>query len=147
MAGEGPGLEEGPDNYVLVRKGYILTGRALFKGWAITTTLWLIGLYTVLAATSQGFLLNLALMIGTYGYTAALFLGLPLGWLLGLLLRPIRNQWIHIGAFFIVPTFAFWALGSLFGFGWTLEALGLWATVGLASAFGRLAVWNDVIMR
>jgi len=139
--------EQMPERLVLTRRGVILTGRALMKGWAITTTLWLIGLYAVLAATSQGFLFNLALMIAMYGYGAALATGIPLAWILGYLLRPVRNQWIHVAAFFTVPTLAFWALGSLFGFGWSLGALGLWATVGLAAAIGRLAVWKDVAVR
>ncbi|RAX17855.1 hypothetical protein DC347_03760 [Pseudarthrobacter sp. AG30] len=132
---------------VLIRSGVILTGRALFKGWAITTTLWLVGLYIVLAATSQGFLLDLALMVLMYGYGIALVTGVPLAWILGRLLRPIRNQWIHVAAFFIVPTLGFWALGSVLGFGWSVGALGLWATVGFAAALGRLAVWRDVAVR
>ncbi|MGO4235615.1 hypothetical protein [Pseudarthrobacter sp. YAF2] len=141
-------LGEGtPDGDILIRRGVILTGRALFKGWAIATTLWLVGLYIVLAATSQGFLLDLALMVLMYGYGIALVTGVPLAWILGYLLRPIRNQWIHVAAFFIVPTLGFWALGSMLGFGWTIGALGLWATVGLAAALGRMAVWRDVAVR
>jgi len=135
------------DRYGLLRRGVILTGRALFKGWAITTTLWLIGLYAVLAATSEGFWFNLVLMVLLYGYGVSFIIGLPVGWILGRLLRPVRNQWIHVAAFFIVPALAFWALGSLFGFGWTLESLGLWATVGVAAAAGRLAIWKDVVVR
>ncbi|WJH26039.1 hypothetical protein [Pseudarthrobacter defluvii] len=131
----------------LLRRGVILTGPALFKGWAITTTLWLIGLYAVLAATSQGFWFNLGLMVLMYGYGVSFVIGLPLGWILGHLLRPVRNQWLHVAAFFVVPTLSFWALGSLLGFGWSLEALALWATVGLAAAVGRLAVWKDVFVR
>jgi hypothetical protein len=146
MAREGAG-EELLARYGLLRRGVILTGQALFKGWAITTTLWLIGLYAVLAATSQGFWFNLGLMVLMYGYGVSFFIGLPLGWILGRLLRPIRNQWLHVAAYFVVPTLCFWALGSLLGFGWTLEALGLWATVGLAAALGRLAVWKDVVVR
>ena len=140
-------MTRGADGDVLIRSGVILTGRALFKGWAITTTLWLVGLYIVLAATSQGFLLDLALMVLMYGYGIALVTGVPLAWILGYLLRPIRNQWIHVAAFFIVPTLGFWALGSMLGFGWTIGALGLWATVGLAAALGRMAVWRDVAVR
>ncbi|NUT70988.1 hypothetical protein [Pseudarthrobacter sp. C4D7] len=142
-----PGADATPGGEVLIRRGVILTGRALFKGWAITTTLWLLGLYAVLAATSQGFLLNLALMVLMYGYGIAFAAGVPLAWILGLLLRPVRNQWIHVAAFFIVPTLCFWALGSTLGFGWSIEALGLWSTVGLAAAVGRLAVWRDVAVR
>ncbi|MFF1879935.1 hypothetical protein ACFVVC_00520 [Pseudarthrobacter sp. NPDC058196] len=136
-----------PAGEVLIRSGVILTGRALFKGWAITTTLWLVGLYIVLAATSQGFLLDLALMVLMYGSGIALATGVPLAWMLGYLLRPIRNQWVHVAAFFLVPTLGFWALGSLLGFGWSIGALGLWATVGLAAALGRIAVWKDVAVR
>ncbi|WP_168223128.1 hypothetical protein [Pseudarthrobacter sp. NIBRBAC000502770] len=44
-----------PERYGLLRPGVILTARALFKGWAITTSLWLMGLYAVLAVTTQGF--------------------------------------------------------------------------------------------
>lgn len=146
MTRAAPG-EGNPDGDVLIRRGVILTGRALFKGWAITTTLWLAGLYIVLGATSQGFLLDLALMVVMYGYGVALATGLPLAWILGYLLRPVRNQWIHVAAFFIVPTLGFWGLGSMLGFGWSVGALELWATVGLAAAIGRLAVWKDVVVR
>ncbi|QDG88142.1 hypothetical protein [Pseudarthrobacter sp. NIBRBAC000502770] len=64
-------------------------------------------------------------MVLVYGYGVSFVIGVPLGWILGRLLRPVRNQWTHLGAFFIVPTLCFCALGSLIGFCWTPEALGL----------------------
>jgi len=41
-----------------------------------------IGLYAVLAATSQGFVFDVGLMIGMYGYVASIVRGLPWGYLL-----------------------------------------------------------------
>ena len=49
---------------------------------------------------------------GISGVFAAL-----LAWVLAYLLRPVRNQWIHIGAFFAVPTLGLWLLGSVLGLG------------------------------
>lgn len=70
----------------------------------------------------------------------ALVFAAPLAWVLGYLLRPARNQQIHVGVYFAVPTMVFWTLGGLLGLGWTVENLGFWATVGAAAALGRWAV-------
>jgi hypothetical protein len=48
-----------------------------------------------------------------YGFGVSLVVAAPLAWVLAYLLRRVRNQWIHIGAFFAVPTLAFWLLGSV----------------------------------
>lgn len=79
-----------------------------------------------------------------YGYGIALLAGAPLAWLLAFLLRPVRNQWVHIGAFFAVPTLSFGVLGGLPGLGWHPWLLGLWATVGAATAVGRWAIRGNV---
>jgi hypothetical protein len=80
-----------------------------------------------------------------YGFGVALLFAAPLAWVLAYLLRSVRNQWIHIGAFFAVPTVAFWLLGSVLGFGWQPLMLIPWSTVGAAAAIGRWAVRKDVV--
>ena len=83
-------------------------------------------------------------MVLMYGYGIALAFAAPLAWVLGYLLRPVENQWIHVAVFFAAPTLALWTLGGVLGFGWTAENLGLWATVGAAAAFGRWSVRKQV---
>lgn len=87
---------------------------------------------------------GIAVTVLWYGFGAALLFAAPLAWLLGYLLRPVLHQWIHVAVFFAVPTLVFWVIGGLLEFGWTLEALGFWATVGAAAAIGRLAVRKNV---
>lgn len=126
---------------------------AFIKGWLIGTTLWVGGPCLIVTATNVVFalqegsglehVLGLAVTVLFYGYGIALVFAAPLAWVLAYLLRPVRNQWIHVGAFFAVPTFVFWTLAGLLGFGWTPSVLGLWATVGAAAAFGRWAIRKD----
>lgn len=138
---------DNPERYGLARTGVILTGHAVFKGWAITTTLWLAGFCALTAVFSHEFSFSLLLMIIMFGYGIGLVLGLPIGWVVGYLLRPIRRQLVHVAAFFVLPTLTFWVLSSVLGFGWTMGGLAFWATVGAAAALGRLAVWKDAVIR
>jgi hypothetical protein len=78
-----------------------------------------------------------------WGYGIALVIAAPLGWVLAYLLRPVRNQRIHILAFLVAPTVVFWAVGGLLGL-WHPGLLGIWATVGAAAAVGRGAIRKDV---
>jgi hypothetical protein len=128
----------------------VLEAFAFIKGWFISVTLWVAGLGIIVLAQELGspepaegggnHWLGLALLVLMYGYGIALVFAAPLAWVLGYLLRPVRNQWIHVAVFVAVPTLVFWTLGGMLGFGWTVENLGLWATVGAAAAFGR---WSD----
>lgn len=86
-------------------------------------------------------------MILIAGYGVALVVGAPVAVALAYVLRPVRNQWIHVGAFFLGTTLVFWVLGALAGFGWLTGSLGVWATVGFAAAIGRLAIWKDMSVR
>jgi hypothetical protein len=132
----------------------VLRAPAFIKGWLIATTLWVGVLFlvvvvmyavpTLLSGTDGGHLWGVAAMVLFYGYGIALVFGAPLAWVLAFLLRPIRNQWLHVAAFFVVPTFAFWTVAGLLGIGWHPGLLSLWATVGAAAAIGRSAIRSDV---
>jgi hypothetical protein len=133
----------------------VLDAYGFIKGWLIATSLWVGVLLLVVAAvygvpavrdgTDLGYVWGLLGIAVFYGFGAALLFAAPLAWVLAYLLRPVRNQWIHIGAFFAVPTVAFWLLGSVLGFGWQPLMLIPWATVGAAAATGRWAVRKDVL--
>lgn len=133
----------------------VLGAYAFIKGWLIATSLWVglllflvVVLYGVPAArdgTDTGYVWGLLGMGVFYGFGVALVFAAPLAWVLAYLLRPVRNQWVHIGAFFAVPTIVFWLLGSALGLGWQPWLLMPWATVGAAAAIGRWAVRKDVL--
>ena len=76
------------------------------------------------------------------GLAPAAFFGWGLGMPLGLLLRPVRNQWLHVAAF--------GALGALMGlpFGGFGDPPSPMAAAGLAAsaALGRLSVWTFVVV-
>jgi uncharacterized BrkB/YihY/UPF0761 family membrane protein len=147
--GNDPAVGHSPGRHLVVLEAF-----AFIKGWFISVTLWVAGLFLIVAAQEVGspalsesggnHWLGLALLILMYGYGIALVFAAPLAWALGYLLRPVRNQWIHIAVFFAAPTLVFWTLGGMLGFGWAVETLGLWATVGAAAAFGRWAVRKQV---
>ena len=84
------------------------------------------------------------LPFGPPGYVfsigAALLLGMPLALLAGMLLRPVRNQWIHIlaiGGAGIVTGMV--TLLFLVGTSWS-SMWGLVAWTGFCAALGRSAV-------
>lgn len=128
----------------------VLDSYAFLKGWFIASMLWLAGLAAVILISdaifametgrSDSYMSGILPMILLYGFGVAILAGIPLGALLAFLLRPVENQWLHVAAFFAAPTLIFWLLGGILGLGFGLALLGLWSTVGLASAIGRLAV-------
>lgn len=136
------------------RERIVLGPFALIKGWFIAVTVWvgtlcvlLVGQELLSAASPErdgNYIPAMALAVLFWGYMVGLVVAGPLGWALAFLLRPVRKQWLHVAAFFAVPTVLFWVLGALLGFGWSVGLLGLWATVGAASALGRFAVRKDV---
>lgn len=135
--------------------GVVLDAYAFIKGWLIATSLWVGVLLFLVAAgygvpaardgTDAGYVWGFLGMTILYGFGVSLVVAAPLAWVLAYLLRPVRNQWIHIGAFFVVPTLVFWLLGSVLGLGWQPWLLIPWATVGAAAAIGRWAVRKDVL--
>ncbi|GAA3402975.1 hypothetical protein [Pseudarthrobacter polychromogenes] len=76
------------------------------------------------AGEDAGHLWGAGLSLSFYGYRIALVFAAPLGWVLAWLLRPIRQQRIHIAAFLVVPNLAFWAVAGLVGFGWDPRVAG-----------------------
>ena len=135
------------------RQRIVLDASSFIKGWLIATTLWVgvllvvalfvYGIPTVRNGEDARYLWGAGLSLAFYGYGIALLLAAPLAWVLAWLLRPVRQQRIHIAAFFVVPTLVFWAFAGLVGFGWHPGWLGLWATVGAASAIGRWSIRKD----
>lgn len=133
----------------------VLDAYAFIKGWLIATSLWVGALLLLVAAyygvpaardgTDAGHVWGFLGMAILYGFGVSLVVAAPLAWVLAYLLRPVRNQWIHIGAFFAAPTLVFWLLGSVLGLGWQPWLLIPWATVGAAAAIGRWAVSKDVL--
>lgn len=134
----------------------VLGSSAFIKGWLIAVLLWVtpLGLFLVareLIASAQSgdgttHAPGVALAVLLYGFGAALVFAAPLAWVLAYLLRPVRNQWVHVAVFFAAPTLVFWTAGGLLGFGWSLGALGFWATVGAAAAIGRFAVRKNAAL-
>lgn len=135
----------------------VLDASSFIKGWLIATTLWMgvmlivapfvFGVPTVLGEADVAQLLDAGLSLAFYAFGLALVLAAPLGWVLAYLLRPVRQQWMHVTAFFAVPTLAFWAVVGLVGFGWHPGWPGLWAaTVGAAAAVGRWFIRKDAII-
>ncbi|WP_461189103.1 hypothetical protein [Arthrobacter sp. Z4-13] len=135
----------------------VLDASSFIKGWLIATTLWVgvmlivapfvFGVPTVLGETDVAQLVGAGFSLAFYGFGLALVFAAPLGWVLAHLLRPVRQQWMHVTAFFAVPTLAFWAVTGLVGFGWHPGWLGLWAaTVGASAAVGRWSIRKDAII-
>ncbi len=132
----------------------VLDSYAFIKGWLVATSLWtgvllivVVAAYGVPAANEgsrSGYVWGLLGMKVLYSVGISLVVGAPLAWILAYLLRPVRNQSIHIAAFFAVPTLAFWGLGSVLGLGWQPLLLLPWATVGAAAAICRWAIRKDV---
>jgi hypothetical protein len=133
----------------------VLDAYGFIKGWLIATSLWVGVLLLVVtvfyvvpgvrSGDDAGYVWGLLGMAVFYGFGVSLLFAAPLAWVLAYLLRPVKSQWIHIGAFFAVPTVVFWFVGSVLGFGWQPWMLLPWATVGTAAAIGRWAVRKQVI--
>lgn len=121
----------------------------------------LVGLTTLVLALIPSLGIDLSLMwnnfaaaLGVFflvlwwGTIIGIFTGLPLGIILGLLLRPVRNQWIHVAVFF--GCFAGVALAAsplLFPSPWALENLPTVLVIGGAGALARASVWKLVRVR
>lgn len=134
-----------------------LDARAIAKGWAVTVALWLAVLFfyfwmsnTLYApepgsAPSDG-LGYWTIIFALVSVAVALVAGLPLGLVLSWVLSPIRQQWIHVSAFFAVPTLVL-AIPFLAEPGNGLAPLGLGAVLGLCCAAGRAAIIRNATIR
>lgn len=128
----------------------VLGNYGLFKGLAVAAGLWLAAwtvLYVVLLlqepkqSGSEVNPFGMWLFAMTMFGGLSLLVGIPVGLVLGLLLRPVRRQWIHVAVFFAVPSALLWAV---FGFDPFGALVGL--SVGTAAAAGRLSVCRDVAL-
>jgi hypothetical protein len=72
------------------------------------------------------------------GAIPAVVIGWSLAMPLGLLLRPVSSQWIHVAAFGVLGV----ALGFPFGGFTSPPDYAAAAAMGPAAALGRLAVWK-----
>ncbi|MFB0835732.1 hypothetical protein ACX8Z9_04825 [Arthrobacter halodurans] len=135
---------------VCSRRIVVLDSYAIAKGWFIAVVVWLVGallLFLGLDASTVKepgtlYIDNVSIwpVFAIVSVAAAIAIGLPLGLLLARLLRPVRNQWIHVGAFFAVPALLFaWPLGFLFGGGFP-GGLMLGSLIGVCSAISRAAI-------
>lgn len=133
----------------------ILDAYAFIKGWLTGTSLGLVLLLCWVSAsygapdgregTGAGRIWGLLGIATLYGVGVALVFAAPLAWILAYLLRPIQDQRIHVGAFFVVPTMAFWLAGGILGLGWQPFLLLPWSAVGAVAAIGRWAIRKDVL--
>lgn len=143
----------GERNLSAQRPRIVLGNLALIKGWFVATALWL-GLVTVvyLLASLDPFAtrseqasdinaLGFWLTLMIWGGAGALLLGGPLAVVLGLLLRPVRRQWIHVAVFFAAPVAILWAWT---GFSTDLPVVAWILSIGAAAALGRFSVRGDV---
>ncbi|MEC5182037.1 hypothetical protein [Arthrobacter sp. CG_A4] len=74
------------------------------------------------------------------GLAPAMFIGWGLGMPLGLLLRPVRNQWLHVAAFGALGL----AIGLPFGAFADPPSILAAAGLGISSALGRFSAWTFV---
>ncbi|WP_104167066.1 hypothetical protein [Arthrobacter sp. SX1312] len=80
-----------------------------------------------------------------YGVGVGVITGLPLGIVLGLLLRPVANQWVHIGVFFAGFTLVSFVIITLLSPSRVLlESLPIALIIGGAGALARASVWKLV---
>ena len=78
--------------------------------------------------TDAGHVWGFVGMVILYGFGISGVFAALLAWVLAYLLRPVRNQWIHIGAFLAVPP----------------SGSGCWEA-SWVSAIGRWAIRKDVL--
>ncbi|CEA06865.1 hypothetical protein BN1051_00173 [Arthrobacter saudimassiliensis] len=85
----------------------------------------------------------IAVIAAFYAAGLGLPTAVPVGIALGLALRPVASQWLHVLAFFAVPALLTWlavalAVRSVF------VPLLMGLAVGVSAALGRAAVWRLV---
>lgn len=85
--------------------------------------------------------LGWALILFIYSLLPAWVVGAVVGSLVGLALRRVRNQWLHVAAFFTVGLLMCLPFGGLSATGPLLFSL----SIALAAGVGRLAIWRLVV--
>jgi hypothetical protein len=91
----------------------------------------------LLAVQSPG---GWALVFFIYSLIPVWAIGVSAGSLLGLVLRRITNQWIHVAIFFLAPLLVCAPFGGLSPNG----AIFFSMSIASAAGFGRLAIWKLV---
>ena len=81
-----------------------------------------------------------------YAAGIGLLTAAPVGLALGLLLRGVPNQWLHVLAFFVVPTLLAWLVIGLLAGSIGVPLL-MALAIGISAAAGRLAVWRLMDVR
>lgn len=128
----GAGIRFGPLSFAV---GYLVAAVVLAGiataavGWGSSRGFWGYAWIVVIAAF--------------YAAGLGLFTAAPIGIILGLLLRPVGNQWVHVLVFFAVPAALTWVVVGL-AVGAVLVPLLMGLAVGTAAAAGRAAVWRLV---
>ena len=122
---------------------------AFVTGYAIACLLVaLIATVAIGWGTSRDFWGYLWIIVIAAFYAAGIGLvtAAPVGLALGLLLRDVPNQWLHVLAFFLVPTILAWAV-----IGFIAGSIGvpllMALAIGVSAATGRLAVWRLMDVR
>ncbi|GGJ31627.1 hypothetical protein [Paenarthrobacter histidinolovorans] len=111
----------------------VIGGRSLAVGVAVAHPTFCL----LLAVQSPG---GWALLFFIYSLLPVWVVGLAAGSLLGLVLRRIPNQWIHVAAFFLVPLLFCAPFGGLSPSG----AIHFSMSIALAAGIGRLTIWKIV---
>ncbi|MEE1621863.1 hypothetical protein ACQ3I4_13865 [Zafaria sp. Z1313] len=129
------------------------TAGALLKGLAATWACLVLAALVFLGGTAVGGAGNglegwLTLATGfawicLIALVACAVFGFPLGLVLGVLLRPVRSQLVHVTVFFLAGAAAAALCATVFGLD-IRDSLPLLALGAASAAVGRAAVWRDV---
>ncbi|UXM92360.1 hypothetical protein [Paenarthrobacter sp. JL.01a] len=110
----------------------MIDGKGLALGIAVAhLTFWFL-----LTLQSPGW----AVLFFIYSLLPVWAVGAGVGSLLGLALRRVRNQWVHVAAFFAGPLLVCVPVGGLSQAGSVLLSL----SVAVAGGVGRLSIWKLV---
>ena len=148
-----------PDNNEILRRRYggkerpshhrVILGRyAFIKGWLVAVGAWfaislVLSIIDQLSSPNSAALNFWGLML-TIGLFFAAALGAPFALLLGMLLRPVRRQWVHVLAFAAGLAALTWGTVALLAPGTGPLPAVLAAIAGTAAGIGRAAVIRDV---
>ncbi|MBT2584816.1 hypothetical protein [Arthrobacter sp. ISL-95] len=128
LATRGPSVEwrYGPKDRV------VLSGKGLALGIAVAHVTFCV----LWGFQSPGW----AMVFFFYSLLPVWTIGVAVGSLIGLALRRVRNQWLHVAAFFAGG----WLMCAPFGGLSSTGALLFASSIALAASVGRLAAWKLV---
>lgn len=135
---EGPGLgrRSEPSEWRYGPKDRVVLGtRALLLGAVVAHLAFIIALWTTTGMAGQWFLIFLV-----YSALPVWIVSIGAGMALGVMLRRIRNQWIHVAAFFLGGAL----MCAPFGAYASVSSLSFPISLALAAGVARLAVWKLV---